>query len=73
MYDPCVATKISHRAQYLTTNQDYGSFYFGKLQYRTEEPAIVQQQLFIDDQMRQQRSHLAGIAYDILFDVRTVS
>ncbi len=54
---------------FLTTNQDYGSFYFGRLQYSQINPKEIAFELSINDQVRKERLQLPSIAYDIMFDV----
>ena len=53
----------------MTTNQDYGSFYFGRLQHRQTNPDEIAFELSINDQVRNERRQLPPIAYDIMFDV----
>ena len=55
---------------FLTTNQDYGSFYSGRLQYDQIDPKKIALELSINDQVRNERRCLPSIAYDILFDVQ---
>jgi hypothetical protein len=54
---------------FITTNQDYGSFYFGRLQHRQINPEEIAFELSINDQVRNERRQLPSIAYDIMFDV----
>jgi hypothetical protein len=54
---------------FLTTNQDYGSFYFGRLQHSQINPNEIAFELSINDQVRKERRQLPSIAYDIMFDV----
>jgi hypothetical protein len=61
--------KQSHNALFLTTNQDYGSFYFGRLQHRQTNPDEIAVELAINDQVRNERRQLPSIAYDIMFHV----
>ncbi|CAF0983416.1 unnamed protein product [Rotaria magnacalcarata] len=53
---------------FITTNQDYGSFYCGRLQYSRTNPDNIALELSINDQVRNERRQLKSIAYDILFD-----
>ncbi|CAM4955504.1 unnamed protein product [Rotaria socialis] len=53
---------------FITTNQDYGSFYCGRLQYSRTTADNIALELFINDQVRNERRQLKSIAYDILFD-----
>ena len=53
----------------MTTNQDYGSFYSGRLQHRQTNPEEIAFELAINDQVRNERRQLPSIAYDIIFDV----
>ena len=53
-----------------TTNQDYGSFYFGRCQYGHTDPKEIAFELAINDQVRHERCQLPSIAYDIMFNVR---
>lgn len=65
-------SQLSNRLDdlFLTTNQDYGSFYSGRLQSsRQINPQMIANELSINDQIRHERRHLPAIAYDILFDV----
>jgi hypothetical protein len=55
---------------FITTNQDYGSFYSGRLQHRRIDPEAIAWELSINDQVRNERRQLPSIAYDIMFDVR---
>jgi hypothetical protein len=54
---------------FITTNQDYGSFYFGRLQHCQINPEEIAFELSINDQVRNERRQLPSIAYDIMFDV----
>lgn len=54
---------------FFTTNQDYGSFYSGRLQHHQIDPKKIALELSINDQVRNERRCLPSIAYDILFDV----
>lgn len=54
---------------FMTTNQDYGSFYSGRLQYRRTNPDEIAFELAINEQVRNERRRLPSIAYDIMFDV----
>ncbi len=54
---------------FMTTNQDYGSFYFGRLQHSQINPDEIAFELSINDQVRNERRQLPSIAYDIMFDV----
>jgi hypothetical protein len=53
----------------LTTNQDYGSFYFGRSQHGTMNLNDITLELSVNEQVRQERRHIPSIAYDIMFDV----
>ena len=55
--------------QFLTTNQDYGAFYSGRLQHSQIDPDRIAFELSINDQVRRERCQLPSIAYDIMFDV----
>ena len=54
---------------FITTNQDYGSFYFGRLQHSQINPDEIAFELSLNDQVRNERRQLPSIAYDIMFDV----
>jgi hypothetical protein len=54
---------------FLTTNQDYGSFYSGRLQHRQIDPDAIAFELSMNDQVRKERRQFPSIAYDIMFDV----
>jgi len=54
---------------FMTTNQDYGSFYFGRLQHSQINLDEIAFELSINDQVRNERRQLPSIAYDIMFDV----
>ena len=54
---------------FLTTNQDYGSFYFGRCQHGSTDPNDIAFELAINDQVRNERRQLPSIAYNIMFDV----
>lgn len=54
---------------FVTTNQDYGSFYSGRLQYTEIHPDEIAFELAINDQVRNERCQLPSIGYDIMFDV----
>jgi hypothetical protein len=54
---------------FLTTNQDYGSFYSGRLQHRQIDPNAIAFELSLNDQVRNERRQLPSIAYEIMFDV----
>lgn len=55
---------------FLTTNQDYGSFYSGRLQTNRIDPKRIALELSINDQVRNERRCLPSIAYDLLYDVQ---
>ena len=67
-------TQLSDRLNdlFLTTNQDYGSFYSGRLQSSQIDRKQIENELSINDQIRHERRHLPNIAYDILFDVQRI-
>ncbi|CAF3577885.1 unnamed protein product [Rotaria sordida] len=54
--------------RFITTNQDYGSFYFGRLQHNQIDPNKIEYELSINNQVRNERRQLPSIAYDIMFD-----
>ncbi|CAF1165327.1 unnamed protein product [Rotaria sordida] len=54
--------------RFITTNQDYGSFYFGRLQHNQTDPNKIEYELSINNQVRNERRQLPSIAYDIMFD-----
>ncbi|CAF2468917.1 unnamed protein product [Rotaria sp. Silwood2] len=53
---------------FMTTNQDYGSFYFGRLQHNQINRDEIAYELSINNQVRHERRQLPSIAYDIRFD-----
>ncbi|UJR30844.1 hypothetical protein I4U23_018359 [Adineta vaga] len=60
--------KQSFVEPFVTTNRDYGSFYFGRLQHGQTNPDEIAYELAINDQVRNERRQLPSIAYDIMFD-----
>jgi hypothetical protein len=54
---------------FITTNQDYGAFYCGRLQHAQTNSDRIALELAINDQVRHERRQLPSIAYDIMFDV----
>ena len=61
--------KESHDDLFVTTNQDYGSFYFGRLQHSQVDADQIAFELALNDKVRNERRRLPSIAYDIMFDV----
>ena len=64
-----LAMNKSETDLHMTTNQDYGSFYFGRAQYGRINSADIAFELSMNDQVRNERRRLPSIAYDIMFDV----
>ena len=62
-------SRIDCDNNFRTTNRDYGSFYFGRIQHRQANPDEVAFELRLNDQVRNERGQLPSIAYDIMFDV----
>ncbi|CAF0720252.1 unnamed protein product [Adineta steineri] len=60
--------KQSHNDNFITTNQDYGSFYFGRLQHGEINRDEIISELAINDQVRNERRQLPSIAYNIMFN-----
>lgn len=59
----------SHDESIRTTNQDYGSFYSGRLQHSQIDSNKIAFELSENDRIRNERRRLPSIAYDIMFDV----
>ncbi len=55
--------------RFMTINQDYGSFYSGRLQNRRTNPDEIALELTRNEQIRNERRQLPSIAYNIMFDV----
>ncbi|CAF0775602.1 unnamed protein product [Adineta steineri] len=60
--------KQSHNDNFITTNQDYGSFYFGRVQHGQINRDEITSELAINDQVRNERRQLPSIAYNIMFN-----
>ncbi|CAF1149235.1 unnamed protein product [Rotaria sp. Silwood1] len=53
---------------FMTTNQDYGSFYLSRLQQNQINSDKIAYELFLNNQVQNERRQIPSIAYDIMFD-----